>query len=185
VTPYLCVRDAASAIKFYKKVFGAKENYRLRMAGKIGHAELNVGGAVVMLSDEFPDMTAVGPKTLRGTSVTLAIYVEDVDRTVAKAVKAGAKLVRKVDDQFYGHRSGQIRDPFGHIWSVNTPIEAVAPREMQKRLNAMMRAEARGTARGTKRAGRKAAAKALRGRGGRAKSARRTGARARRKAMSA
>lgn len=142
VMPYLRVRDAVAAIKFYKKVFGAKENYRLRMAGKIGHAELTVGGSVVMLSDEFPDSKAIGPKTLKGTSVQLTAYVDDVDKLVAKAVKAGARVTRKVDDQFYGDRMGQIEDPFGHVWSINQRLVTVAPKEMQKRLNALMRGAA-------------------------------------------
>lgn len=142
VMPYLRVRDAASAIKFYKKVFGAAERYRLRMAGKVGHAELDLGGCVVMLSDEFPEMKAVGPKALKGTSVALTVYVDDVDKVVARAVKAGAKLRRAVADQFYGDRSGQIEDPFGHVWSIQTRIEKVTPKDMQSRLNAMLRAGA-------------------------------------------
>ncbi|MDX2157762.1 MAG: VOC family protein [Hyphomicrobiaceae bacterium] len=141
VMPYLRMRDAAAAIKFYKKVFGAKENFRLKMAGKVGHAELDVGGAVIMLSDEFPDAKAVGPKTLKGTSVHLATYVENADKVVAKAVKAGAKIRQAVQDQFYGDRMGQIEDPFGHVWSIHTRIKAVSPRDMQKRLDAMLRGE--------------------------------------------
>jgi PhnB protein len=139
VMPYLRLRDAATAIRFYKKVFGATESYRLKMAGKVGHAELVIGGSVVMLSDEFPDTKAIGPKSLKGTSVQLAVYVEDVDKVMAKAVKAGAKVVRAASDQFYGDRSGQIEDPFGHVWSIQSRIEKVAPKEMQKRLNQMMR----------------------------------------------
>jgi len=140
--PYLRVRDAASAIKFYKKVFGAEERFRLKMAGKVGHAELVMGGAVVMISDEFPEVNAVGPQALKGTSVVMAVYVDDVDRLVAKAVKAGAKVRRPVADQFYGDRTGQIEDPFGHVWSIQTRIEKVSPADMQKRLNALLRAEA-------------------------------------------
>lgn len=142
IMPYLRVRDAASAIRFYKKVFGAAERYRLKMAGKVGHAELDVGGAVIMLSDEFPEVNAVGPKALKGTSVMLTVYVDDVDKVVAKAVKAGAKLRRPVADQFYGDRMGQIEDPYGHVWSVQSRIEKVSPKDMQSRLNAMLRAEA-------------------------------------------
>lgn len=157
--PYLRVRDAASAIKFYKKVFGAEERYRLKMAGKIGHAELVIGGCVVMLSDEFPEASAVGPKALKGTSVGLALYVDDVDKLVQKAVKAGAKLRRPVSDQFYGDRAGQIEDPFGHVWLIQTRIEKVAPKDMQKRLTAMLRAEASAAVakRNARRGGRKAA----------------------------
>jgi len=141
VMPYLRVRDAASAIKFYKKVLGAKESFRLKMAGKIGHAELDVGGAVVMISDEFPDAKAVGPRTLKGTSVHLAVYVENADKLMAKAVRAGAKIRQAVRDQFYGDRMGQFEDPFGHVWSVHTRVQNVAPRDMQKRLDAMLRGE--------------------------------------------
>ena len=159
--PYLRVRDAASAIKFYKKVFGATENYRLKMAGKIGHAELTVGGAVVMLSDEFPDSKAVGPETLKGTSVQLAAYVDNADKVVAKAIKAGAKLLREVGDQFYGDRMGQIEDPFGHVWSINTRLVKVDPKEMQRRLNAMMSGDMEpGRKPARKSAGRKASSKA-------------------------
>ena len=142
VMPYLRVRDAVSAIKFYKKVFGAAERYRLKMAGKVGHAELDVGGTVIMLSDEFPEANAVGPKALKGTSVMLTIYVSDVDKTIAKAIKAGAKMRRAVADQFYGDRMGQIEDPFGHLWSVQTRVEKVSPKDMQSRLNAMLREQA-------------------------------------------
>ena len=159
VMPYLRVRDAASAIRFYKKVFGAAERYRLRMAGKVGHAELDLGGCVVMLSDEFPEVKAIGPKALKGTSVMLTVYVDDVDKVVAKALKAGAKLRRSVADQFYGDRMGQIEDPFGHVWSIQTRIEKVTPKDMQARLNAMLRAGAsaavarKAGGRGAKRAG--------------------------------
>ncbi|MEZ5854760.1 MAG: VOC family protein [Hyphomicrobiaceae bacterium] len=139
VMPYLRVRDAAAAIKFYKKALGATESYRLKMANKVGHAEMSIGGAVFMLSDEFPDHKAVGPKSLKGTSVALALYVDDVDKAVMKATKAGAKVRQKVADQFYGDRVGQIVDPFGHVWSIHTRLESVDPKEMQKRLNGMMR----------------------------------------------
>jgi PhnB protein len=159
VMPYLRVRDAALAIKFYKKVLGAKENFRLKMAGKIGHAELDVGGAVIMISDEFPDAKAVGPKTLKGTSVHLAAYVQDADKVFAKALRAGAKARQQVQDQFYGDRMGQFEDPFGHVWSIHTRIQAVTPKEMQKRLDAMLRGEGAPTLarRGRGGAGRKAA----------------------------
>jgi PhnB protein len=142
VMPYLRLRDAARAIRFYKKVFGATERYRLTMGGKIGHAELDLGGSTVMLSDEFPAVNAVGPKVLKGTSVLLTVYVENVDRLVTKAVKAGAKVLRPATDQFYGDRTAQIEDPFGHVWSIQSRIEKVSPKEMQKRLNVMLKAEA-------------------------------------------
>ena len=142
VMPYLRVRDAASAIKFYKKIFGAAERYRLKMGGKIGHAELDVGGCTLMLSDEFPEMNILGPKALKGTSVLLTVYVTNVDQVVAKAVKAGARVHRPAADQFYGDRAAQIEDPFGHIWSIQSRIEKVSPKDMQKRLNTLLKAEA-------------------------------------------
>jgi PhnB protein len=106
--------------------------------GKIGHAELQIGDSVVMLADEFPDMGAVSPKTVGGTPVTLGMYVEDVDKTFDAAVKAGAKALRPVENQFYGDRSGQIEDPFGHRWSISSHIEDVPPDEMAKRAQEAM-----------------------------------------------
>lgn len=142
VMPYLRVRDAVAAIRFYKKVFGATEAFRLKMGGKIGHAELAIGGATIMLSEEFPEMRIVGPKTLKGTSVQLMIYVDDVDKVMAKAVRAGGKVRMPAADQFYGDRTGQIEDPFGHIWSIQMRIETVSAKEMQLRLNKLVREEA-------------------------------------------
>jgi PhnB protein len=138
VTPYLHVDGAAKAIDFYTKVLGAKE--RMRMDGpdgKIGHAELEIGDAVVMLADEYPDMRAVGPKTVGGTPVTIFVYVEDVDKTFKTAVEAGAKELQAVEDKFYGDRSGMFEDPFGHQWSIGTHVEDVPPEEMAKRAAAM------------------------------------------------
>jgi len=134
ITPYLCVNGAAEAIAFYGKVFGAKERMRIPAPnGKIGHAELQLGKSLIMLSDEYPDMNIVGPKAVGGTSVTISVYVEKVDDVFARAVKAGAKPLRPVEDQFYGDRSGQFEDPFGHRWSVATHIEDVSADEMAKR----------------------------------------------------
>ena len=138
VSPYLVVDGAAQAIDFYTQVLGASE--RMRMGGpdgKIGHAELEFGDSVVMLADEYPDMGYVGPKAVGGTPVTIGVYVEDVDKTFDAAVKAGAKALRPVEDQFYGDRSGQIEDPFGHRWSISTHVEDVPPDEMEKRAAAM------------------------------------------------
>jgi PhnB protein len=138
VMPYLRVRGAAAAVEFYKKAFGAKKRMVLTMGDRIGHAEVEIGGCVIMLSDEFPEMGIVGPQALKGTSVTIALYSADVDKAMAKAVAAGAKVTRPATDEFYGERSGQVQDPFGHIWMIQTRIEAVTPREMQKRLDKMM-----------------------------------------------
>jgi PhnB protein len=138
VTPYLSIDGAAAAIEFYGEVLGAKE--RMRMPGpdgKIGHAELQLGDSVIMLSDEAPEMDIRGPKSVGGTPVTLSVYVEDVDDVFARAVKAGAKALRPVEDQFYGDRSGQFEDPFGHRWSVASHVEDVPPDEMAKRAAAM------------------------------------------------
>jgi PhnB protein len=134
VTPYLIVDGAAEAIDFYQQVFGATERMRMGAPdGKVGHAEVAMGDAVVMLSDEWPDMGMVGPKALGGTPVTISVYVEDVDATFDRAVKAGATATRPVEDQFYGDRSGQFVDPFGHRWSIATHVEDVPPEEMEAR----------------------------------------------------
>jgi PhnB protein len=139
VIPYLTIEGAAAAIEFYTKVFGATE--RVRMPGpdgKVGHAELEFGESVVMLADAFPEMGNPAPKALGGTPVTLMVYVEDVDATFEQALKAGATEDRKVENQFYGDRAGQIVDPFGHKWFVATHVEDVPPDEMAKRAAAAM-----------------------------------------------
>jgi PhnB protein len=139
VTPYLCVDGANDAIRFYSTVLGAKERMRIPSpGGKIGHAELQIGDSVIMLSDEYPDMNVRGPRAIGGTPVTVSVYVEDVDRVYARALEAGATGIRPVQDQFYGDRSGQFEDPFGHRWSVATHIEDVPPDEMAKRAAKMM-----------------------------------------------
>jgi PhnB protein len=134
VTPYLCVDGAQAAIEFYSAVLGAKE--RMHMPGpdgKIAHAELQLGESVIMLSDEFPEMDVRGPRSVGGTPVMISVYVEDVDAVFDAAVAAGATARRPVENQFYGDRTGQFEDPFGHRWSVATHVEDVPPDEMQKR----------------------------------------------------
>jgi PhnB protein len=137
VIPYLCINGAAKAIDFYSEVFGAKE--RMRMPGppgqpeSIGHAELEIGDSLIMLSDEFPDMGSKGPSHFGGSPVMLSVYVEDVDATFERAVKLGAKQIRPPENQFYGDRSGQFEDPFGHSWYVATHVEDVSDEEMAKR----------------------------------------------------
>lgn len=134
VTPYLCIDGAGAAIEFYRDVFGATERMRMPAPDDtIGHAEVQIGDSVIMLSDEFPDMGMRGPRTLGGTPVTLSVYVDDVDTVFDRAVSAGATTLRPVEDQFYGDRSGQFEDPFGHRWSVASHIEDVPPDEMAKR----------------------------------------------------
>jgi PhnB protein len=133
-TPYLIARGAADALKFYELAFGAEELFRMPQAdGRIGHAEIRIGDSHLMLADEFPEMNIRGPQSLGGTSVMLLLYVEDVDSAAARAVAAGAKVVRPVQDQFYGDRSGTFEDPFGHVWTLATHKEDVPPEEMRKR----------------------------------------------------
>jgi PhnB protein len=134
VIPYLSIDGASSAIDFYTKVLGAKE--RMRMGGpdgKVGHAELEIGDSVIMLADSFPEMGAPTPKALGGSPVTVMVYVENVDAMFDKAIDAGATAIAKVEDQFYGDRSGSFEDPFGHRWHISTHIEDVSPEEMEKR----------------------------------------------------
>jgi PhnB protein len=137
VTPALVVDGAADAIDFYSRVFGAVERMRLpEPSGRIGHAELQIGDSLIMLSDEYPEMGARGPRSVGGSPVTLSVYVEDVDAAFDRAVDAGAKALRPVEDQFYGDRSGQFEDPWGHRWSVATHVEDVSPEEMARRARA-------------------------------------------------
>ncbi|HEX3282455.1 MAG TPA: VOC family protein [Pyrinomonadaceae bacterium] len=135
ITPYLSVKGAADAIEFYKKAFGATELMRLPGPnGTLGHAEIKIGNALVMLADEFPEYGNLSPKTLGGSAVRLHMYVEDVDAFFEKAVAAGAKVLIPVADQFYGDRSGRLEDPFGHVWLVSTHVEDVEPGEMERRM---------------------------------------------------
>jgi PhnB protein len=141
VTPYLAVDDAAEAIEYYTKAFGAKERARMETPdGKIGHAELEIGDSLVMLSDPFPQASTRSPKELGGTSVSVFMYVEDVDAVVKQAVDAGATVTMEVADQFWGDRFGSVMDPFGHLWSIATHVEDVPPEEMAERAKAAMAA---------------------------------------------
>ena len=134
VTPYLCIDGASAAIEFYGEVFAAAERVRMPApGGKVGHAELQIGDSVVMLSDEFPETGARSPKAIGGTPVTMSVYVEDVDAVFDRALQRGATAVSPVQDQFYGDRSGLFEDPFGHRWNVATHIEDVPPEEMARR----------------------------------------------------
>jgi len=134
VNPYLAIDGAAEAIDFYKAVFGATERMRLAMPdGTIAHTEIDIGDSVVMISDENPEMGAVGPLTVGGNPGWLMVYVEDVDATMAKAVELGATQDMPVEDQFWGDRSGQFTDRWGHKWNVASHIEDVTPDEMEKR----------------------------------------------------
>ena len=138
VTPYLFVDGATAAIDYYESVLGAHE--RMRMSGpdgRVGHAELDIGDAMIMLADENPGMDVRGPRAIGGTATTLHVYVEDADAVFEKAIAAGAKSLRPVEDQFYGDRSGSFEDPFGHRWNVASHVEDVAPEEMKRRMAAM------------------------------------------------
>jgi PhnB protein len=142
VTPYLIIRDAARAIDFYKKAFGATELMRFPGPdGAIGHAEIKIGDGVVMLADESPEMGHKSPQTLGGTPISLLFYVPDVDARFASAVAAGGTVKNPLKDQFYGDRSGTITDPFGHIWTIATHTEDVSADEMQRRMAAMTASE--------------------------------------------
>ncbi|MBX3587262.1 MAG: VOC family protein [Ramlibacter sp.] len=138
--PYLHVSDAARAIDFYTRVFGVKEKFRLtEPGGRIGHAELDFNGATLMLSDEYPEMNIRGADRFEGTAVSLHLHVDDADALIAKAVAAGATLLMAPQDAFYGERSGVVRDPFGHRWNIGHSIEDVAPDEMQRRYDALLK----------------------------------------------
>jgi len=138
ITPYLTCRDATRAIDFYKRAFGAVETMRLADSeGRIGHAELLIGGSPIMLSDEHPDFDAISPQTLNGTSVAIHLYVEDVDAVFNRAVAAGAKAARPLRDEFYGDRTCTVVDPFGHRWFIASRIEDVSADEMRRRYEAL------------------------------------------------
>ncbi len=139
VIPYLTVDGAEAAIEFYRSVLGATERMRMGApGGKIGHAELELGESLIMLADEFPEMGNRSPKSVGGTPVTISVYTEDVDAVFNRAISAGAKEISPVENQFYGDRSGQFEDPFGHRWSVASHVEDVPPDEMARRAAEMM-----------------------------------------------
>ncbi len=137
VTPYLIIRGAAKALAFYKLAFGATENLRMEAPdGRISHAEILIGDSTLMLADEHPEIGAKSPESWGGSPVSLMLYVENVDQVFAQAVKAGAAVERPLADQFYGDRTGGLKDPFGHVWYVATHIEDVSPEEMDRRAKA-------------------------------------------------
>ena len=143
VTPYLVIKGAAQAIEYYKKVFGATETVRMPGPdGKIGHAEIKVGNAHIMLADENPGMGEghTAPSAGGGSPVSLYVYLPNVDEVVKRAATEGAKILKPVQDQFYGDRNGFIQDPFGHLWSIATHVEDVSPEQMKERMKKMMQA---------------------------------------------
>lgn len=135
ITPYLIIQNAADALKFYKKAFGAKEIMRFAHPNskKIMHAEIKIGDSMVMLAEECPEMQCHGPKSVGGTPVLIHLYVEKVDAVTKKAIASGAMVLRPLANQFYGDRSACVMDPFGHIWSISTHIEDVSPKEIYRR----------------------------------------------------
>ena len=140
VTPYLIVKGGANAIEFYKKAFGATEIMRFEgPGGALGHAEIRIGNSPVMLADEYPDMGFRSPQTLGGAGVSLMVYVEQVDAVFQRAIAAGAKELRAVQNQFYGDRSGTLQDPFGHVWTISTHVEDIPPEEMHRRSQEMVK----------------------------------------------
>lgn len=141
ITPYLVIKGAAQAIEFYKKVFGANELVRMPGPdGKIGHAELQIGDSRIMLADENPNMGQgySSAATIGASPVSLYLYMPDVDTVFQKAVAAGGKVLKPVETQFYGDRSGFIQDPFGHLWGIATHVEDVSPEEMKERMKKVM-----------------------------------------------
>jgi PhnB protein len=142
VIPYLCIKGAAQAIDFYKSAFGARETMaRITDAtGRIGHAEIEIGGSTLMMADEHPEHRFVSPQTLGGAHMQLVVNVPDVDVMVTRAVAAGGHLTRPIANQFYGHRTGEITDPFGYRWTLSTKVEDVSEEEMQRRAQALGRA---------------------------------------------
>ena len=137
LTPYIVVRDAARAIAFYRDAFDAEEIYRLtEPGGKVGHAELRIGNSMLMLADEYPDFGALSPQSIGGSPVKLHLSVADVDVSFARAIAAGATVLRAVKDEFHGNRMGMLVDPYGHTWSISTQIEQLTPAEMQRRFAA-------------------------------------------------
>lgn len=136
---YLCAKGAADAIEFYKKAFGAKETGAriLDPQNRIGHAEFMIGDSLVMIADEHPEMGFLSPQSLGGSPVNLMVHVDDARLAFTQAINAGATELRALADQFYGERSGQIKDPFGFVWTITQHIEDVTPEEMEKRAKAL------------------------------------------------
>lgn len=133
VTPYLICKNAESAIEFYTRAFGAVELFRIGEPGMVGHAEMKIGEAIFMMADEHPDLGIFSPTTVGGTPVHFMVYVPDVDAFAEKGIAEGLEVLRPIEDQFYGDRTGQFKDPFGHVWSFATHIEDVTPEEMNAR----------------------------------------------------
>ena len=143
ITPYLCCKNAAEAVEFYVNAFGAEEtDIRIETPdGQIGHVELAIGKGRIMLSDEFPEMGALSPETLGGSPIQIVIEVEDADVVFQQAAEHGAEVLQPVIDRFYGKRAGQLKDPFGHHWTISMHIEDITPEELHRRAREMFAAE--------------------------------------------
>jgi PhnB protein len=142
VTPYLVIDGAAKAIDFYKRAFGAVEVMRMEdTRGKIGHAEIKIGDSHIMLADEYPDMGYLAPTSIGGAAVSLMVYVDRVDDVFNQAIKSGAQEMQALKDQFYGDRSGTLKDPFGHMWTIATHVEDIPPEEMERRATQYFQAQ--------------------------------------------
>ena len=140
LTAYLIVKGGTAAIEFYKKAFGAKDHFLMHgPGGCVAHASLTIGNSIVMMADENPQMGAISPSTLKGSPVSMVLYVEDVDTVFKRAVDAGAVVKLPVENKFYGERAGTIVDPFGHMWTIMTHVEDVTPEEMNRRMQEMMK----------------------------------------------
>ena len=143
VTPHLICAGAADAIEFYRKAFGAVELSRMPGPdGKVMHASIRIGDSVIMLNDEMPEWGTLGPKSIKGSPVTIHLYVENADAAFEQAVRAGAKVTMPLDDTFWGDRYGKLEDPFGHQWSIGTHVREVTPDEMQKAMEQMAKQSA-------------------------------------------
>lgn len=136
ITPYLICRNAEAAIDFYTRAFGAAEMFRIGEPGMVGHAEMKLGNSIIMLADEHAEMGALSPQTIGDSPVSFMIYVEDVDAFTEKAIAEGLEVLRPVEDQFYGDRAGQFKDPFGHKWAFATHKEDLSPEEIHERAKA-------------------------------------------------
>ncbi len=147
VTPYLIINGAKKALEFYEKAFGAIAMFCMdQQGGKVGHAEMRIGDSIIMLADEYPDMGYRGPQALGGTPVSILLYVENVDQLFKRAIGAGGKELRPVQDQFYGDRSGTLADPFGHVWTIATHKEDLSPQEIDERAKKAMAQHQKGKA---------------------------------------
>jgi PhnB protein len=140
VTPYMVIKDVSNAIQFYKKAFGAQERMALPAPdGKIMHGEIQIGDSIIMMTEESKEMNALGPSSRGGSTGHILLYVDNVDTAFEKAVKAGCTVTRPLANQFWGDRYGQVSDPFGHLWSIATHVEDVAPEKMGERMAQAMK----------------------------------------------